>query len=559
MRRSLLGRLLALTGAVAVLAIAATTWIVMTSTTAAIRQQQSQSLALDAQIYQRLVRYAAGHRSWSGVQRVVRELANRTHREVILTTTSHRRLAASASSDQLPRAATATVNALSVNRALDPQSDPDGIADGVTGPYRRSAARPTSPAPVGKRPSSSVANRRAIVQLAGLVDLCLPDHRHVTAEHLLDATGFPVPRLRFGGPTLARCYAKARRRQLRPYVAPPALLYIGGTGGAAATSLDLTGSHRRRILEVALIIVLLTVMVTALAARRLVRPLRQVIRAAERMTAGDNAARVHIAGQDEVARLGQAFNELAARREVLEAQRTAMVNDVAHELRTPVSNIRGWLEATQDGLAVPDDELIASLLEEATLLTRLIEDLTDLSAAEAGELRLHPEPVDLREIAEQAAAALRPGATPAGVALAVDADGELEADPVRLRQLLGNLLSNAIRHSPPGATVRVQSRRAAGFVEISVSDEGDGIAAEDLDRIFERFWRAEHSRGRAGGGSGLGLAIVRRLAEAHGGAITVQSTIGQGSTFTVRLPAKSCHRTRGYDSGPARWTRSQTS
>lgn len=536
MRSSLLGRLLVLTGAVAVLAIAATTWIVMTSTTAAIRQQQGQSLALDAQIYQRLVRYAAGHRRWSGVQPVVRALADRAHRAVILTTATHRRLAASASSAQLPRVATATVDALSVDRALAPQSGPDGITDGVTGPYRQSADRPASAAPVGERPSWPLANGKAFAQLAGLVNRCLPDDRRVTADRLAGANGRPLSRLDFGGGELARCYARARRAQLRPYVAPRALLYIGGTGGAAATSLDLTGSHRRRILGVALIIVLLTVAVTALAARRLVRPLRQVIGAAERMTAGDNAARVDIAGQDEVARLGQAFNDMAARREVLEAQRTAMVNDIAHELRTPVSNIRGWLEATQDGLAVPDDEFIASLLEEATLLTRLIEDLTDLSTADAGELRLHPEPVELREIAEQAAAGMRPSAAQAGVALEVDADGELEADPVRLRQLLGNLLSNAIRHSPPGATVRVHSRRAETFIEVSVIDDGDGIAPEDLDRIFDRFWRAEQSRGRAGGGSGLGLAIVRRLAEAHGGSITVQSTVGQGSTFTVRLP-----------------------
>ncbi|MGH3261562.1 MAG: sensor histidine kinase, partial [Trebonia sp.] len=297
-----------------------------------------------------------------------------------------------------------------------------------------------------------------------------------------------------------------------------------------------SGTHRRRILEVALLILLVTVGVTALAARRLTRPLRALTRAAEDISAGGTDSRVQITGRDEVARLAGAFNEMAARRQTLETQRTAMVNDIAHELRTPVSNIRGWIEAAQDGLAAGDHKLVSSLLEETAQLTHLIEDLTDLAAAEAGALRIHAEPVELSDITEHVVAAHRITAEQAAVTISADADALLVADPVRLRQLLGNLVSNAIRHSPRGSTVTIRSRLDGDFVVVDVTDTGSGIPAADLDRIFDRFWRAEKSRARTTGGSGLGLPIVRRLAEAHGGNIAVQSTIGHGSTFTLRLP-----------------------
>ncbi len=255
-----------------------------------------------------------------------------------------------------------------------------------------------------------------------------------------------------------------------------------------------------------------------------------------------------------------------------------MVSDVAHELRTPLSNIRGWLEAAQDGLADPDPAFVSSLLEEAVQLQHIIDDLQDLAAADAGVLRLHPEPVRVGELLGQVAAAHQARADTAEVTLRVEtADGrvpEVAADPVRLRQAVGNLVSNAVRHTPPGGTVTLRaygggaagggawsrsedgsgsdsptghgseggsgSRGGSGFppgdVVIEVADTGTGIPAEDLPYVFDRFWRAEKSRSRRTGGSGLGLAIVRKLAEAHGGTAGAASTEGEGSVFSIRLP-----------------------
>jgi two-component system sensor histidine kinase BaeS len=238
-----------------------------------------------------------------------------------------------------------------------------------------------------------------------------------------------------------------------------------------------------------------------------------------------------------------------------------MVSDVAHELRTPLSNIRGWLEAAEDGLVVPDRALLSSLLDEAVLLQHVIDDLRDLSAADAGELRLHPQVLDLSDLLGQVATAhggtadaagvtLITAVAPAAPAAAAAQDGArtgenrpippwAEADPVRLRQAVGNLVSNAIRHTPVGGTVTVRARSVGdGGAEIEVADTGSGISAVDLPRVFDRFWRAEKSRSRQTGGSGLGLSIVRKLVEAHGGAVAAASEPGAGSVFTITVPGR---------------------
>jgi two-component system sensor histidine kinase BaeS len=230
---------------------------------------------------------------------------------------------------------------------------------------------------------------------------------------------------------------------------------------------------------------------------------------------------------------------MSKRRERLEELRKAMVSDVAHELRTPLSNIRGWLEATEDGVVAPDRALMSSLLEEALLLQHIIDDLQDLAVADAGELRLSKERVNVADLLAQVATAHRGGAEAADVTLVTRAEGEPEllTDPVRLRQAVGNLVSNAVRHTPTGGTVSLLARGEGDEVVIDVADTGSGIAAEDLPLVFERFWRVEKSRSRRTGGSGLGLPIVRKLVEAHDGSVTATSTLGKGSVFTLRLPA----------------------
>lgn len=195
---------------------------------------------------------------------------------------------------------------------------------------------------------------------------------------------------------------------------------------------------------------------SVLLATRLTRPLRALTDAAQHPT--EPHARVPVTGNDEIGYLAAAFNDLSERRERIEEQRKAMVSDVAHELRTPLSNIRGWLEATQDGLATPDPSLIASLLEEALLLQHIIDDLRDLAAADADSFRLHREPVRIAELLDQVAAPTGPGPRPPAVCLSVlcaDGEAELTADPVRLRQAVGNLVDNAVRHTPHGGSVTV--------------------------------------------------------------------------------------------------------
>lgn len=202
-------------------------------------------------------------------------------------------------------------------------------------------------------------------------------------------------------------------------------------------------------------------------------------------------------------------------------------------------NSRGWLEVTRDGVVDPDPALLASLHEEALVLQRIIDDLQDLAAADAGTLRLHREPVRGGDLLEQVAAAHRVAADASGVTVRTEADGApwLDADPVRMRQALGNLVSNALRHTPVDGTVTLTARRDGDEVVFTVSDTGAGIAPEDLPHVFDRFWRAEKSRSRRTGGSGLGLPIVRHLIAAHGGTAVAASEPGAGAAFTLRLPA----------------------
>ncbi|MFC6158054.1 sensor histidine kinase [Kribbella jiaozuonensis] len=331
------------------------------------------------------------------------------------------------------------------------------------------------------------------------------------------------------------CTTQARVQALTPYVAPPAKLYLG----AKSTFNVFSGEGLLRTAATALGVLLIAALVMIFAGRRLVRPIVALTGAAQRMRNGDHAARVPVSGKDEVARLGHAFNDMAESIQRHDFQRKAMVSDVAHELRTPLANIKGYLVASEDGVVPLDSELVTSLLEETELLEHLVADLQDLALADAGMLRLHPAPRDLTELAQQVVAAHRPTAEEASVTLSSTASASTPAviDSARIRQALGNLVSNAIRYTPPGGQVQVGVRRVGDGYNLSVTDNGTGIAEEHLPYVFDRFYRAEHSRSRSTGGSGLGLAITKHLAEAHGGKITVTSRLGSGSTFTIWLPA----------------------
>jgi two-component system sensor histidine kinase BaeS len=289
----------------------------------------------------------------------------------------------------------------------------------------------------------------------------------------------------------------------------------------------------------ALAVLAVTVCAAWLAASRLVRPVRALTAAAQQLGARDGTVRVDPVAKGEVGQLAEAFNAMSARLERAEAQRKALVSDIAHELRTPLANIGGWLEATQDGLATMEPELISSLLEEVELLRYLVDDLQDLAQADAGTLQIHREPIDARDVVDQVTAAHQGRADDSGVRLRAATRSRLDllADPARLRQALGNLVANAVRYTPPRGEVTVVGRRTGDTVVLEVVDTGAGISAEDLPHVFERFWRADKSRSRSTGGSGLGLAITRHLVEAHGGSVSADSVPGAGTTFRLVLPA----------------------
>lgn len=276
----------------------------------------------------------------------------------------------------------------------------------------------------------------------------------------------------------------------------------------------------------------------AFLVRQLAKPLNAVTGAAERIAAGELEQRVEVGGQDELGRLGTAFNAMSARLKASEELRRGMVADVAHELRTPVSVIQGDLEALVDGVYPPEREAFQSLLEETRRLTRLIDDLRELSLLESGELRLETRGIDLAALTEKLVRAFQPGAQAKAVLLELAAGElpELEADADRIAQVLRNLIGNALRHTPEGGTIRVSLSAAGGEVVCAVSDSGPGIPPPQRDKVFERFWKADQARVRGHGGSGLGLSITKRLVEAHGGRLWVESAEGRGSTFSFSLP-----------------------
>jgi signal transduction histidine kinase len=279
---------------------------------------------------------------------------------------------------------------------------------------------------------------------------------------------------------------------------------------------------------------LVVAFVAGRSVRRMAAPIGDVMEAADRVAGGDLGARVEPSGPTDVRRLGRSFNQMAERLEANEARRRALLADVAHELRTPLSVIRGNVEGMLDGLYPADDAHLGPVLEEAAVMARLLDDLQTLSTAEAGVLRLYRERLDPAGLVQDVTAAFQPRADEAGIRLdwrAEPGTGELDADPVRLGQVLSNLLANALRHTPRGGSVTVTVGPDRRGVAFAVADTGSGIAAGDLERVFGRFVKSADSDG-----AGLGLAIARSLVEAHGGSISASSSEGSGTTMRFVLP-----------------------
>ena len=317
-------------------------------------------------------------------------------------------------------------------------------------------------------------------------------------------------------------------------------------GSSPGLTLEETAFLRRTNLALLLAgggAVLVALLVGAVLARTLTQPLRALTQATQRMAGGALAQEVPVQSADEIGDLALAFNQMSKELTRATRARRQMSADIAHELRTPLTVIAGYIESMRDGVLAPTPQRLEVIYAEIEQLQHLVGDLRMLSQAEAGELKLSRQPVAVRELLGQAQAAFSLQAQQKGVALAVTvddsagdaSDAEIHVDENRMAQVLGNLLSNAIRHTPAGGRVTLGAESRPDCVRLFVQDTGQGIAPQDLPFIFNRFYRADKARGGDGAESGLGLAIAQALVEAHGGRLTVASQVGKGARFEVVL------------------------
>ncbi len=324
------------------------------------------------------------------------------------------------------------------------------------------------------------------------------------------------------------------------------LLLIGGIGAFGFLITRLFGGHGHSAVAVWVagfgLVFGLTVLGVVLATRafgRIAAPLADLMSAADSVGAGDLSVRVPERRRGVFDRLASSFNRMVEELEHTEQLWKNLTADVAHELRTPLQVVQGNLEGIVEGVYEPTPEHISSTIEETRLLARLVEDLGTLSLAESGQLPLMLETLEVDDLLNDVATAFSSHAEAAGVTITVSRSAEpltVRADATRMQQVLGNLVVNALRHTPSRGHIRLSASSAEDGVRIELADTGAGIAPEDLPFIFERFWKRD-TPGNPSSGSGLGLAIAHRFVEAHGGRIDVSSEPGAGTTFTIWLPS----------------------
>jgi two-component system, OmpR family, sensor kinase len=326
------------------------------------------------------------------------------------------------------------------------------------------------------------------------------------------------------------------------------LLRPPGRAALSAAEQSFLAQVNLSLIQAGILAGVLGIVLGVVIARGLVAPLDRLAAAARSIAHGHLGERVAVEGADEIAALAVAFNEMAEHLERAEALRAQMVADIAHELRTPLAVVQGNLRAILDDVYPLDRSEVATIYEETLMLGRLVDDLRELARAEAGQLDLHPCATDLAALAQREVESFAESARSVGVALAASAPPDLPqawVDPYRVRQVIHNLLANALRHTSAGGAVDVRAGlddTPAGphygpSIRVDVTDTGIGITPEDLPHVFDRFWRADPARARAHGGSGLGLAIARQIVEALGGRIGVDSTPGAGTRFWFTVPA----------------------
>jgi signal transduction histidine kinase len=316
-----------------------------------------------------------------------------------------------------------------------------------------------------------------------------------------------------------------------------AVLAITALGGALAGGLLARFGLLPAALLVAPLVLVFVIGVAAITAgvRRMTRPMDTLIDAAARIEAGDYSAQVPEQGLRDLRSVARAFNAMSARLKTIDQQRRSVLADIAHELRTPLSVIRGQTEAIADGMYPADDAHLSTILDATQTLDRLIEDLRTLVLTDAGNLVLKKETADVGVLAGDVVDSFRAQAEAGGVILSAEIAVPplmAEIDPARIGSVIGNLLSNALRHTPPGGSIRVEVLPSNGQVTVTVADDGEGIPADLLPHVFERF-----VKGAASPGSGLGLAIARDIVTAHGGRLELESQPGAGTRARMILPA----------------------
>ena len=373
------------------------------------------------------------------------------------------------------------------------------------------------------------SNEFVQIQPGRVVDECTtPAYNGRDADALADT--FSAACAPYQQPT---CVQRAFVERIAEFTPLPAHVLIGAVDTPPPVKVDW-----KPVLAAAVLVALIAVAVSLLISRRVLRPIGALATASQRLGEGNLAERVPERGRDELARLTRSFNRMAESLQRSKEQQHNMISDVAHELRSPLANLRGYLEALKDGVLPPDPELFRSLYEEALLQQRLVDDLQELALAESGSLVYHPVRADLSELLQASRTAHAPAASAHDIRIETDSPAPVLAvvDPDRFRQVVGNLVTNAVRATPAGGVITLRTRAEGESAVVEVEDTGSGISAEDLPHVFDRFWRADAARGRGTGGRGLGLAIAREIIAAHHGTIAVASTAGTGTVFIVRLP-----------------------
>lgn len=542
LRLSFRRRVFVLVMLVTVAATGATAWLTLRQATTQVRESTDARQQDVLRVTEGLRRYGLTHGTWDGVAGTVRSLAERTGQRILISDDSGILLADSDTLRGLPSRPAGTAPAVLV----DPRPEPRFSAEAVPLSLVKFTATAIDDYRTGTayavcltRSGADVTYRTdrngiPVYTTTGTPATACERSRTSPAEfqqHLEAADGC---RSRPGA-ALVSCLEQVFRQRTAD-IAPGQLRV--GLGVAASTTTLAVGPA----VAVAAGVTAAAIAAVLLLSRAVLRPVRALTEASRGLGGGDLGHRVPLGGgRDEIAELGRSFNRMADSLQASEERQRRLVGDIAHELRTPLANLRGYLEALRDGVVEPEPALFDSLHEEVLLQQRIVDDLQDLALAEAGALTYHRTAVDVRDVLETCRAAHQALAEDVSSRIVVEAGGTepvvVFADPGRLRQVVGNLITNAVRATASGGTVNLNAARKESRVEIRVTDSGSGIPAEQLPYLFDRFWRADAARGRDTGGSGLGLSIARQIVTDHDGDISAQSTVGIGTTFIVDLPA----------------------